>query len=649
MATATALGPESESDQAFGLREVFHIATKSIPFLLPMRKHLLTLLALSALGFLAGLPVLFLFIDLLSNRVLVGEPLTGFEASLLGFPPERFVNVSALGDAERRAVRGVLLWMGLAGFVTVPLFMAGVYYGIWVMQRISQSLRVRLLERIQSLSLRFHGDSRVGDAIYRIYQDSSMITTVLFMVCIGPLLMLVGYGVSLVVVAVFDPRLSLILAVIWLPLLALGSWFSPRLRRLFRLARETNSDLTSQIHESVSGLRVIKAFGAEEREADRFRSQSRRAFDAAFAARSEFALFAILAFTVTSLALVCVEVFLSIQAAHDAATLGRRALLIFGFATWNLLGAFSAARSRAGSAGGGLHQVFTTWGRAQDVAVGMDRAFELLEAEPEVRDAPDAVPLSGLEHEVCFEDLHFAYRPDQPVLRGVDLRARTGTITAIVGNSGAGKSTLVSLLLRLFDPDRGNIRIDGTDLRNFQLATLRSQIAIALQENWLFGTTVRENIRYAVPAAGDEQVREAARVACANRFIEALPEGYDTLLGERGAKLSTGQRQRLSIARALIKDAPILILDEPTAALDAETEMAVLANLARWGRERAIFLVTHRLSTIRRADQIVMLRDGRVAECGTHRELMSLPGGLYRELVELEGEGRDPSGVGAPE
>jgi len=264
--------------------------------------------------------------------------------------------------------------------------------------------------------------------------------------------------------------------------------------------------------------------------------------------------------------------------------------------------------------------------------------------KPEVSDAPDARPLPAFRDSVSLEAVSFAYQADRPVIRGVDLSARAGTITAIVGPTGSGKSTLASLLLRLFDPDAGVVRIDGEDIRRFTIASLRANVSIALQENLLFGTTIRENIRFAVPAASDAQVREAARLACADRFIEALPEGYDTLLGERGTKLSTGQRQRLSIARAIIKDTPILILDEPTASLDADTELRVLQNLASWGAGRAIFLITHRLSTIRRADQIVYLRDGTVIESGSHESLLVRHSGAYRRFVELES---DPESAGA--
>jgi ABC-type multidrug transport system fused ATPase/permease subunit len=237
---------------------------------------------------------------------------------------------------------------------------------------------------------------------------------------------------------------------------------------------------------------------------------------------------------------------------------------------------------------------------------------------------------------IRFESITFGYRRGERILRKVNLQAKPGTITALIGPTGSGKSTLMALLLRLYDPDEGSIEIDGVDLREIELEGLRAGISIALQENLLFRATIRENIAFASPSATDAQIREAARVACADTFVRELPLGYDTPLGERGTKLSTGQRQRLSIARAVLKDTPILILDEPTASLDAETELAVLDNLAEWGRGRAIFIITHRLSTIRRADQIVVLRDGEVLEEGSHQELMRREGGGYRRLVEIE-------------
>jgi ABC-type multidrug transport system fused ATPase/permease subunit len=247
---------------------------------------------------------------------------------------------------------------------------------------------------------------------------------------------------------------------------------------------------------------------------------------------------------------------------------------------------------------------------------------------------PEAFPIPIAN--VTWKDVNFAYAPDKPpVLQGVNLQANSGTITAIVGSTGTGKSTLTSLLLRLYDPDSGEISINGTPISQMKINELRGNVAIALQKNVLFAKTIAENIAYAADATR-AQIEAGAKVACAHDFILEMPDGYDTELGERGGKLSTGQRQRLSIARAILRDTPVLILDEPTASLDAQTEHQVLQNLQAWGRERVVFLITHRLSTIRNADQIAFMKDGSVCELGSHDALMKLDAGHYRDFVETE-------------
>jgi ATP-binding cassette subfamily B protein len=316
------------------------------------------------------------------------------------------------------------------------------------------------------------------------------------------------------------------------------------------------------------------------------------------------------------------------------------ALAGLSFVVWNL-SAFRWASERHEQSIRSLWGVMDTWGRVQDTAMGLKRVFDILDMEPEVTDRQDAIPFQGFDREVRFENVAFAYSSDRPVLDGISLTAVPGTITAIVGPTGSGKSTLMNLLLRLFDPDRGAISIDGHDLREFSVDSLRKNIAIALQENVLFGMTIRENIRYAVPDADDGRVNEALRVACLDESVATLPNRLDTMLGDRGSRLSTGQRQRLSIARAIVRDTPILVLDEPTAALDADTEHRVLENLGVWAKDpnaakRAIFLITHRISTIRRADNIVYLDAGRVAESGDHETLMGIENGRYRAFVLAE-------------
>jgi ABC-type multidrug transport system fused ATPase/permease subunit len=629
------LGEGGDADR-LGFRLVLQIFGRCIGLLRGVRRHVvLLLLAWTALLAVLIAPGLVIS-DLLMTRVLVGEPLTELQAWLLRLDPATTVAVDALTADQRHDIARRGLALSVAGAaVLVPLGMALVYYYVWILQRVNQLLRLELLERLQTLSLRFHAESRVGDAIYRIYQDSAMATQLIQVLILTPARAVVLFAVGAAVVTMMDPRLGLLLLVIVPLQLAVGHRYSRRLRVRFRRARETNSSLTSRIQETLLGIRVIKAFGIEDLEQARFEAASRDAFGAAYDARGTLAVYGVLLFLGIGLVVVGGNAAAALLSRAGAPLSAEWIGVSLGIATWTL-GAYQYFKDRFGSGARGFRSLLRTWGTGQDIAIGLDRVFELLDLEPEVVDAPDAKPVPPLREGVRFRNVRFRYQPDRPCLEGIDLEARRGTVTALVGPTGSGKSTLVTLLLRLFDPDAGAIEIDGRDLRGLQLESLRRNVAIALQENLLFGTTVRENIRMAVPDASDEQVRAAARVACADAFIEALPEGYDTLLGERGTKLSTGQRQRLSIARAVLKDAPILVLDEPTASLDAATEVALLERLAEWGRGRVIFLVTHRLGTIRRADQIVVLRDGRVVERGTHAELLSDADGSYRRHLELE-------------
>jgi ABC-type multidrug transport system fused ATPase/permease subunit len=608
---------------------------RTLPYLWSNLAELKPLLWIFGPLILIYVPLGMLLADLFLNRMLNGEPVTSFEAWLFRLEPEVFVDVEKLSVEARQLLRDRLIIGGVGfGLAMIPVALWARWKLLLIGQKINQLLRVEMVTNLQAMSMRFHSGSRVGDSIYRTYQDSAMVTNLMWML-VAPIWPLLAGLFGFFVAFVYDWRLPVLWVGLYVLAFAMARYYTPILRRGFREARERNSALTSRIQETLSGLKVVKAFGAEPIEQARFEEASSAAFAGAYEARTKLALMGIVIFILSAMPAMLMATVLSVFAREERPLAAGFALGFVGFATWSL-GAYSNALGQIGSWSRGARRLVWLWGRTQDMAVGMERAFTQVDMRPEVQDAEDAVPVPAFRESVVFEDVHFGYDPTHPVLRGVDLEARAGTITALVGPTGSGKSTLVSLLLRLFDPDQGKIEIDGHDLRSLQIESLRENVSIALQENLLFATTIRENIRYAVPAASDEQVRHAARVACAEEFIEAQPDGYDTMLGERGARLSTGQRQRISIARAIIKDTPILVLDEPTASLDAETELQVMRNLADWGQGRAIFVVTHRLSTIRRADQIVYLREGQVIEAGSHDELMDRTAGAYRRFVDLE-------------
>ena len=547
------------------------------------------------------------------------------------------IDLAPLSAEQRHSLKWIYaVFMVFGWFAQLPAMMLLPYYYIFIMQRVNQDLRMALVERWLGLSLRYHSDHRVGDSVYRIYQDSAQVTAVIGNVT-QSMQMLSTYAIGVVFLAALDPILGtmalsiVLLAVVW------GRWFSPRMRERSLASREANSDFTSRVQETFAAIRVIKAYGAADREQERLERDSVRAFNASFRVRSLMAVVGIVTFSIAAAALLTAQFLMAVWAAGERETFATALVALVGlsFVTWNL-SAYNWAQEQIGASSVSVRNLVTLWSQAQDMAMGLDRSFDILDIEPDVKNAPDAVPMGPFRRRIRFDDVDFAYEPDRPVLRGVSFGVEPGSITAIVGPTGSGKSTLVSLLLRLFDPDSGAVSIDGVDLRALDVDSLRGNVSVALQENVLFGMSVRDNIRYVVPDASDERVLEAARVACVDEYVAGLPEGLDTVLSDRGGKLSTGQRQRLSIARAIVKDAPILILDEPTAALDAYTEHRVLERLSAWGEGRAIFLITHRISTIQQADRILYLDGGRIVENGSHDDLMALDGGRYRSFVETE-------------
>ncbi|NCF44456.1 MAG: ATP-binding cassette domain-containing protein [Proteobacteria bacterium] len=630
---------DPQAENATTLRETLALAWRCWPYYRPQAKHLATFVLVNSILGAMVLGVAVLGADLVENKVLLGEKLEPLQASLLVLGDEFVSGAEAdeapLSTAQRVQLRQRIIYAGaVLALLLLSISVVVWYYQTWIFQRVNQQLRVEMLARVEHLSLRYHSGSRTGDAIYRVYQDSATIVNVLLYMILSPLRVLAWAGFGLAVLLLFAPLLGLLIVAAAVPTALLMRHYIPKVRVAATLSRERNSDLTSRIQETLAAIRVVKASGAEQRLMERFDEDSQGALDAAFEMRKNMAFLTV---GVAVVGLTCVfiaDYFMATWAMREVPTYFGGSIALVGFAVWNL-GAFKAATSRAEDASQQVWELAFYWCTVQDLVAGLRRAFFLLDLEPEVVDVANPQAFPAALQSVRLDNIHFAYEAARPVLQGASLSANASTVTAIVGSTGSGKSTLMSLLLRLYNPDSGGVFVNDLALSQISTHAVRANVAIALQQNVLFAMSVADNIRYGMADVDEAQVIAAAKVACADEFIQAMPQGYATELGERGGKLSTGQRQRISIARAILRDTPILILDEPTAALDAETERQVMKNLAAWGQSRVIFIITHRLSTVRNADQIAFLEDGVVKELGSHTELLAQDG-AYAGFVAAE-------------
>ncbi len=625
------------------VKQVLRFYRYALPYWKQVAQAMLALLASTALS-INGLVLLKPAIDSLQNDQqtaveaarppeqgeVADQPLQATKRSLKDW----FGNLPVIRQVRRWMYSGnslvkvaLVLALGIAPLLTATGF-AYEYLHRRIVWRVMGDVRSDVFDRLSSLSLRYYSTHRTGELVSRLTNDISATQRALKLI-FGklpqePLKLVAFLGVAVVM----SWQLTL-LTLICFPLLLFVQWrYGGRLRRHSKKNLERLGDVTDAITQMLAGIREVKAFQGEKREGRRFREHTREQLKRAFKlvrtrawadCLPEFLLAEITAFTIY-------------------------------FAGWlintnrlDLSGLF-VCMVALGLTAKPIRHMVKSYNSLQESMGGVARLFELLDTVSDVREAPDALEITGIRRGLRFEDVWFAY-DDEPVLRGIDLYVPRGTTYAIVGETGAGKSTLLDLLPRFYDVDRGAVKIDGFDVRRLTLESLRSQIAIVGQHPFLFNRSVAENIRYGKPGASHAEVVAAAQAANLHEFIDSLPQGYHTMAGERGDRFSGGQRQCITIARAILKNAPILILDEATSNLDAESEMLVQRALANLMEGRTTLVIAHRLSTVRHADQIVVLKGGRIIEVGTHDELLGRRGEyehLYRmQFLEVPDEAED--------
>jgi subfamily B ATP-binding cassette protein MsbA len=481
------------------------------------------------------------------------------------------------------------------------------YVMAWTGERVIFDLRMEIVRHLQSLSLSFFTRRKTGELMSHVTSDATLVHGVVTQTIIsvlGQVLTLVG---GLAVIFIMNWRLALLTLVVAPPIGLLGQYLGRRIRAISREAQDAQGEAVGVLQEAIAEVRTVQAFTREQYESDRFREKLLVTLSKVLQrARLSATLFPLIGFLGFAASIVVLW-----YGGHQ---------VIRGEATTGELVAFLLyAGMVAGPVGGLAGQ----WTQVQEAFGAADRIFALLDTAPEIADRPGAIAIPAADGRIAFEDVSFGYAQGPLVLTDVSTTFDAGRTTALVGPSGAGKTTLVSLVARFYDPTVGRITLDGHDLRDLTIHSLREQIAVVPQEPILFATTVADNIRYGRLDATDAQLRAAADAANATEFIDRLSDKYDTIVGERGVKLSVGQRQRIAIARALLRDAPVLLLDEATSSLDNESEYLVQEALTRLMLGRTTIVIAHRLTTVERADRILVLDRGRIVEDGTHTELMS--------------------------
>jgi subfamily B ATP-binding cassette protein MsbA len=552
-------------------------------------------------------------IKLVLDSVLRGKPLRGTLAKFTSW-------LAAALHAQQHAI------LLLAVTATLVIAIAGAFFsyseklltttvGQWVMH----DLRSKLYSRMQQLSLSYHDQAQTGDLISRVTSDVDAIQTFVTSGLLSALINTLTLAGMVGVMFYMDWRFTLIALSVAPLLFAVVFHYTRRIKNASREVRKKEGQIVSIIQEALSSIRVVKAFSREDYEQQRMEEQSLESVETALLARS-------LKAKLSPLVDVIVAVGTSLVLWYGALRVLRGTLLVGSLVVFILyLGKMYKPMQE-------LSKMTDVFSKA---SVGYERICEVLDRQSDVRDRPGAKKAPRFRGEVEFKDVNFEYEPGHPVLKDFSLTIPAGKVLAFVGPTGAGKSSIAGLICRFYDPISGTVSIDGKDIRSFTQKSLREQVSFVLQTTVLFHGPIWQNIAYGKPQATRAEIIEAARIANAQEFIDKMPQGYDTMVGERGVTLSGGQAQRIAIARAVIRNTPLLILDEPTSGLDAASEQLVVEALDRLMQNRTTIIIAHRLSTIRGAHMICVIQDGQLVEQGTHDELVQA-GGIYAGLCKLQ-------------
>ena len=518
--------------------------------------------------------------------------------------------------------RGLLLIS--VGFVAVYAVVFVTQFGQrylvdWLGSNLEYGVRMDIFRQLQALGLDFYAKREVGSVVSRATNDVEKITELIssgVANVVADMLTLTGI---VAIMLYMNWRLSLItFSVIPVMVVFLYFW-SRRVRTVYRETRKTIASVSAKMEESVSGMKEIQSYNREGQTREEFQQINRSNMEANVQAGQIMSAFwpAVQVFT-------AVGNFLVLWFGGAAVMMGELSVgVLFGFMSY--MSRFFMP----------IQDLSAFWNETQSALAAAERVFGIMDTPITVTDSPDAVELPRIEGRIAYEDLTFGYEPGQTVLNKINLVIEPNSTVALVGPTGVGKTTMINLLYRFYDPDEGRITVDGYDLQRVKLASLRRQMAVVLQDNFLFSASIMENIRYGRLDASDEEIIEVSKAVGAHEFIEKLPEGYETDVRERGGRLSVGQRQLISLARALLADPRILIMDEATSSIDAYTELIIQQAMEKVLRDRTSIIIAHRLSTVRNADRIVVLEEGRIAETGTHAELIEM-GGLYKHLYEMQ-------------